>query len=365
MATPNPYFLYPFCSLGASGDITPINNTGSDSGTVNYQYGFTPNYELPQTDPSVLDVPRQQFNQLMFDVTNALQQLQTQGYPLWIAPASGSPPVGGPVNYPIYSVVAYNAGSGILIYESQVSSNTSVPGADDNWIVISGNALGIKSGMMISYAGSTAPSGYFLCDGSFQNRTTYANLFNAITDVQTCTTTNTMFDLTVIDSSIMYGDQANGQLGMPVEGAGIPADTRIVSITDSTTVVLSQGATASASVPVTFFRWGAGDGSTTFTLPNVSRRVIMGSGGVGSNVIGNVAGNIGGEEAHLQASNELASHTHTLNSNVGTSSGTQGSASGPLAKFISSTVGMSIVPASQVAMTILQPSMISTMIIKI
>lgn len=42
--------------------------------------------------------------------------------------------------------------------------------------------------------------------------------------------------------------------------------------------------------------YGAGDGSTTFNLPNLSRRVVMGEGGTGTGIIGNGVSNTGGSE---------------------------------------------------------------------
>lgn len=57
--------------------------------------------------------------------------------------------------------------------------------------------------------------------------------------------------------------------------------------------------------------WGAGNGSTTFNVPDFRRRVAVGSGGSGSSTLANSVGSTGGEEAHVQAVGELASHTHT------------------------------------------------------
>jgi len=42
--------------------------------------------------------------------------------------------------------------------------------------------------------------------------------------------------------------------------------------------------------------WGAGDGSTTFNVPDFRRRVAVGSGGTGSGTLGNAVGNTGGAE---------------------------------------------------------------------
>lgn len=105
--------------------------------------------------------------------------------------------------------------------------------------------LGVASftGVVVDYAGSSAPTGWLLCDGSAVSRTTYANLFAAI------------------------------------------------------------GTT-----------WGAGDGSTTFNLPNLARRVTVGSGGTGSSTLANTLGSTGGEEAHLLTAAEsgLPAHSHTF-----------------------------------------------------
>jgi microcystin-dependent protein len=56
--------------------------------------------------------------------------------------------------------------------------------------------------------------------------------------------------------------------------------------------------------------WGAGDGSTTFTLPDFRRRVAVGSGGTGTATLGNAVGNTGGAETHTLVTAEMPSHTH-------------------------------------------------------
>jgi microcystin-dependent protein len=90
-------------------------------------------------------------------------------------------------------------------------------------------------GEIYMYAGSTAPTGFIICDGSAISRATYSELFDVI------------------------------------------------------------GTT-----------YGTGDGSTTFNLPDLSGRVVI---GVSSNYS---IGNIGGEEAHSLTVNEMPSHTHKI-----------------------------------------------------
>ena len=85
------------------------------------------------------------------------------------------------------------------------------------------------------YAGSVAPTGFLVCDGSAVSRTTYAELFDVI------------------------------------------------------------GTT-----------FGSGDGSTTFNIPELSGRVVI---GVSTN---HAIGDIGGEESHTLLYSELPSHSHQI-----------------------------------------------------
>lgn len=56
--------------------------------------------------------------------------------------------------------------------------------------------------------------------------------------------------------------------------------------------------------------WGAGDGSTTFNVPDLRRRVRIGSGGSGTPTIGADVGDAGGSETHTLTAAEIPSHTH-------------------------------------------------------
>lgn len=52
--------------------------------------------------------------------------------------------------------------------------------------------------------------------------------------------------------------------------------------------------------------WGAGNGTTTFNIPDSRRKTAIGSGGTGTGVIGNTVGSTGG----VEASSEIANHVH-------------------------------------------------------
>ncbi len=175
------FFAYPF---GVDGDLTAIPNPSQAGGLVSYQTGFTINYEYNlATNPSAYPIPRTQFNQLMYDITNAIQQYQTDAIPQFIT--SSETVDSNPYPYNIYAQVRYNVGSpgsdgsGTLVYENQVQGNTATPGADNTWSVISGAGT-IMPGTMLDFGGDTAPAGYLVCNGQSVSTTTYAALFAAI-----------------------------------------------------------------------------------------------------------------------------------------------------------------------------------------
>jgi len=94
-------------------------------------------------------------------------------------------------------------------------------------------------GEVTQFAGSSAPTGWLLCDGSAVSRTTYAALFAII------------------------------------------------------------GTT-----------YGSGNGSTTFNLPNLKGRVIVGRDAAQTEF--DVIGETGGEKAHTQTTAEMATHSHSI-----------------------------------------------------
>lgn len=101
------------------------------------------------------------------------------------------------------------------------------------------SAFKLPAGTLLDFAGTAAPTGYLLCDGSAISRTTYADLFAAV------------------------------------------------------------GTT-----------WGAGDGQTTFNVPDIRRRVTVGSGGTGTTALPNTVGATGGAETHTLSSTEMPVHSH-------------------------------------------------------
>ena len=350
MSETPPYFYNPF---GVDADdlaTVPVTGSGSPTEAVNYQYGFTDCYEYNIiTNPAARPMARGVMNQLLFDITTLCQQYSQYGVPLFITTSQNQ---GTPFAYPIYARTYY----GGVVYENQVAGNTATPGTDNTWLVISGDATGVLTGTVLDYAGNSAPGGYLSCDGSAVSRTTYAALYDVISQAQTGTTTNTLNTVTGLSST------ANLYVGMSLECANFAPGTTVASITSSSSITASTNATGSGSVAIRFFNWGNGDGSTTFNVPDLRRDTTIGQGGTSSGtpfgVAGTVVGQSGGQEAHTQTIAELASHNHPLASGSGVGIAqvvtTNNNTSGP----VTGTTG------SSTPFNVMQPSTVVYKIIK-
>ena len=96
-------FAVPFAG---SGDKTAIPDATQPSGDVSYTEGFTEDYGLDQaTEPLAKDIPRRETNQLYFDITELLQEIQQNGLPVYNATYD-------------YAVGAHTIGSDGLLYRA-------------------------------------------------------------------------------------------------------------------------------------------------------------------------------------------------------------------------------------------------------
>lgn len=143
-------------------------------------------------------------------------------------------------------------------------------------------------GIISPYAGRTAPTGWLICDGSDVSRTTYADLLAVIAPSQTCTGA-TNDEITATAHGLVAGDKIHftttGTLpaGLStntdyyVISSGLTTDVFKVALTPAGTVVdITNTGTGTHTVYKSSF--GKGDGSTTFTLPDLRSKVPVGRG---------------------------------------------------------------------------------------
>lgn len=126
--------------------------------------------------------------------------------------------------------------------------------------------------------------------------------------------------------------------------------------------------------------YGAGDGSTTFNLPDFRRRVPVGAGGTGTATLGNARGNTGGSETHTLTEAQMPAHQHFSFNTDNTSTGSpnltnaqypaeQNNTGGNGTYTINGTatvanIGLTSSTGGGAAHNILQPSLVVAYIIK-
>lgn len=272
------YFFRPFAEDGTK---TTIPNDVQISGSVSYESGWGPDYQKNiLTDPSAKPVPRSQTNQLMFDITENIQQYQEHGVPEFITTADNE---GDPFPYAKYAIVRYDDGvNGFRNYMSLVDANDSLPTDATKWRFLDPDAEYVKPGTITMFGVGTVQPGYLACDGSNVSRTTYAALFAVIGTTWGVGDGSTTFGLPNFARRVPMGSGGTGTgvIGNVVgniggsENAVNVQHNHALNLSGGNTVLLSRsGGTVEPSV-------GAGDWdlSTTATIAN------SGEDGTGKNV---------------------------------------------------------------------------------
>lgn len=270
------FFRFPF---GIGGDHTSIPETAQLDGSVSYQEGYPYDYQRPIGDPLRKEVERDKQNDLFYQVTLAIQQYQTRGFPDFITAAENG---GSAYAYAFDSYVRYDDGSGPAVYRSIINSNTDLPTVETSWERIKYGGIPTAAGM--DYFGGNLPDGGWLwADGRTIGSADSGATARANSDTLTLYT-------------ILWNSQSNA----------------VLPIQDSTGAASTRGATAAADFAA----------NKRLPLPDKRGRVSAGKddmGGSAANrltnarpggIVGNVLGATGGEEAHVSTIEEIPDHAH-------------------------------------------------------
>lgn len=155
--------------------------------------------------------------------------------------------------------------------------------ADGTFSVVAAGGGSAIVGMILPWSGATVPDTYLLAYGQAVSRVTYVDLKSVLTFTPSITCTNGSPTFTV-DTEI--SDRV--PIGAAVEASACFIAGTVVSSKGAGSLTVSNNAGASTSTTATIFPWGNGDGSTTFNMPNLMGRTMVGR----DNMSGTAAGTL-------------------------------------------------------------------------
>lgn len=164
--------------------------------------------------------------------------------------------------------------------------------------------IGADSSGNISLARTSAVTGNFSVSGN-------SSLTGTLDVTGTSTVTSLTASGTITADKIVLSDFTESFNLIP---AGFLAPFAMITAVNGW-LVCDASAVSRTTYPALFAAigttWGAGDGSTTFNLPSLYGRTLVGSNGATDAVLGNSIGNLGGTRTHTLVTAEMPAHTHT------------------------------------------------------
>lgn len=173
---------------------------------------------------------------------------------------------------------------------------------------------GNSVGTILPWSSLTAPNQYVFAYGQELARSTYPELYTAITQQLNAICSASSNTLTGIS------DTTQINIGSPIElSLCVISGTTVVSKTGST-VTLSNPSSVSVSGVATFFPYGNGNGTTTFNVPDLRGYAIAGRDNMGGSAAGRLTatyfntpgvGAVGGLQTATLSTSNLPAYTPT------------------------------------------------------
>lgn len=297
--------------FAADGDVTPVPDTVQPDGSISFPQGWGPNYaQDPTVDPgTALFIDRAQTNQLFNYVTSALQYIQQNGCAPFITTAMNG---GTPYSYRKGVITSYDAGSGTVNWISAVAANTSIPGADGNWLALPSNVSsiftgGTSSGSANAQTVTTTQGGFdasvagaiLTFKAGFSN--TGAFTLNADADGATAVkklngtglTALTAYDIVVGGEYMIISDGTTLQLVNPTQGGARQ------KLTTNTTFYVATTGNDSTGLGTAALPWATMQHAYNYIQANVdiagfSCTISVADGTYAAGVVANAAPTVGG-----------------------------------------------------------------------
>ena len=139
------FFRLPFATTG---DKTAVPDAVDSNGNVSYSQGYGFDYQRQKTDPAAKNIERNKMNQILFDITTAIAEIQSQGVPDYITSTLNG---GTAYSYDQYAIVKYSG----ALYISLVAANTALPSDATKWALLATPALLQQAANYSAVAGGT------------------------------------------------------------------------------------------------------------------------------------------------------------------------------------------------------------------
>lgn len=287
------FFRLPFATTG---DKTAVPDAVDSNGNVSYSQGYGFDYQRQKTDPAAKNIERDKMNQILFDITTAIAEIQSQGAPDYITSTLNG---GTAYSYAQYAIVKYSG----ALYISLVAANTALPTDATKWALLPTPALLQQAAFMSANAGGTVDAitaAFTPAIAALPAAPGTLSVFVRATGANTSTTPTFEADALVAKTIVkgnnvplLAGDIAGAGhwlelqydptldkwvLQNPATGVAtlVPAGT-VVFVPQSSApagYMKANGAAVSRTTYAALFAavgttFGAGDGSTTFNLPDL------------------------------------------------------------------------------------------------